>query len=57
MTTYKLQFEGLGFSKDAAKALIDAGLDSFVDTASLTEEDVSSLIKSLRKPGGTAKGV
>jgi hypothetical protein len=28
MTTYKLQFEGLGFSKDAAKALIEAGLDS-----------------------------
>jgi hypothetical protein len=41
MTTYKTQFEGLGFSEDATKALIDAGLDSFVDIASLTEEDVS----------------
>jgi hypothetical protein len=57
MTTYKTQFEGLGFSKDAAKALIVAGLDSFVDIASLTEEDVSSLLRSLRKPGGGAKGV
>jgi predicted flap endonuclease-1-like 5' DNA nuclease len=52
MTTYKLQFEGLGFSEDAAKALIEAGLDSFVEIASLTEDDVSSLLRSLRKPGG-----
>jgi hypothetical protein len=57
MTTYKLQFEGLGFSKDAAKALIDAGLDSFVDIASLMEDDVSSLLRSLRNSGGGAKGV
>jgi hypothetical protein len=57
MTTYKSQFEGLGFSEDAAKALIEAGLDSFVDIASLMEGDVSLLLRSLRKPGGGAKGV
>jgi hypothetical protein len=44
MTTYKLQFEGLGFREDATKALIEAGLDSFVDIASLTDDDVSSLL-------------
>jgi hypothetical protein len=57
MTTYKLQFEGLGFSKDAAKTLIEAGLDSFLDIASLMEEDVPSLLRSLHKPGGGAKGI
>jgi hypothetical protein len=57
MTTYKLQFEGLGFSEDAAKALIEAGLDSFVEIASLMEDDASSLLRSLRKPGGGAKGM
>jgi hypothetical protein len=57
MTTYKLQFEGLGFSEDAAKTLIEAGLDSFVDIASLMEDDVSLLLQTLRKPGGGAKGV
>ena len=56
MTSYQLQFVELGFSEDAAKALIEAGLDSFVDIASLTEDDVSSLLRSLRKPGGGAKG-
>jgi hypothetical protein len=58
MTTYKLQFKGLGFSKDAAKALIEeAGLDSFVDITSLMEDDVSSLLRSLSKPGGGVKGI
>jgi hypothetical protein len=56
-TTYKKQFEGLGFSEDAAQALIEAGLDSFVDITALMEDNVSSLMKSLRKPGGGAKGV
>jgi hypothetical protein len=50
MTTYKLQF-----SED--EALIEAGLDSFVEIASLTEDDVSSLLRSLRKPGGGVKGM
>jgi hypothetical protein len=57
MTTYKLQFEGLGISEDAAKTFIEAGLDSFVDITSLVEDDVSLLLQTLRKPGGGAKGV
>jgi hypothetical protein len=57
MTTYKLQFEGLGFSENTAKTLIEAGLDSFVEIASLTEDDVSWLLRSLRKPGGGTKGM
>jgi hypothetical protein len=56
MTTYQLQFRELGFTKEAAKALIEAGLDSFVDIASLTEDNVSSLLRSLHKLGGGAKG-
>jgi hypothetical protein len=45
--TYQLQFKELGFTKEAAKALIKAGLDSFVDIASLTEDDVLMCCGSL----------
>jgi hypothetical protein len=34
MTAYQLQFKELGFTKEAAKVLIQASFDTFVDIAS-----------------------
>jgi hypothetical protein len=53
---WKLGLMNLGMEDAAAEAVLKNGLDSLIGFIALTDEEVSHLIKSIRKPGGADKG-
>jgi hypothetical protein len=46
----------IGFSGGAAHAIMAQGIDDFDEVAFLTDEKVTTLCKTLRKPGGAVVG-
>jgi hypothetical protein len=53
---WKLGLLNLGWTDAAAEAVLDNGVISLNEFMSLTDEEVTLLIKSIRKPGGADKG-
>jgi hypothetical protein len=53
---WKLGLLNLGMADAAAEAVLENGVISLNEFMSLTDEEVTLLIKSIRKPGGADKG-
>jgi hypothetical protein len=53
---WKLGLLNLGMADAAAEAVLDNGVDCLSEFMALTDEDVSLLVRSIRKPGGADKG-
>jgi hypothetical protein len=53
---WKLGLKNLEMTDEVAEAVLTNGLVSLSKFVSLTDEEVTHLIKSIRKPGGADKG-